>query len=290
MELLAFNAADGIELHAALHTPSQSPPGDAATACDAVVYLHGAGSNFYSSTLLAGILPTLQQLGLPVLAINTRGHDSVCSLRSPEGPRRGGAAFETVDQCRHDVRGAVDLLAGRGYGKIALLGHSLGALKAIYSQAHDAHQSVAQIVAISPPQLSYAAFSAGPRRSEFLSTMSRAEQLVAAGEQEHLLNVTIPLPLLITAAGYVDKYGPAERYNLFKFADRLAVPIHYIFGELEISGRSEAFAGLDRRVRDFADQHGLSADVSVIPGAEHFYTGRMDGLSANIADWAKRQT
>lgn len=285
MELVHFNAADGVELHGALYAAQGEPR----LVCDAVILLHGAGGNFYASSLWAGILPALRGRGLTALAINTRGHDAVCTLRSPEGPRRGGAAFEVVDECRHDVRGAVDFLAARGHRRIALLGHSLGALKAIYSQAHDPHENVTHVVVVSPPLLSYKAFCAGPRRAEFLQTMSRAEQLVAAGEGAELLNVTIPLPLLIAATAYVDKYGPAERYDLLRFVGRVSQPAHYIFGRLEVVGGSEAFAGLDETMRQLAAASNGRMDVSVVEGADHFYSGCLDALRDAVANWPSWQ-
>ena len=48
--------------------------------------------------------------------------------------------------------------------------------------------------------------------------------MVKAGQGDELFTSKFPFPLLITAAGYIDKYGPAERYNLLKFAADLALP------------------------------------------------------------------
>ena len=278
MELIAFRAADGMELHGALH-PAGSPTDRAA------VFLHGAGSNFYGCSLLKSLRPMLDRLGCGLFSINTRGHDLACTLRAPQGGRWGGAAFETVDECRHDIRGAIDCLVERGHRRIALIGHSLGALKAIYSQAFDPHDTVSHIVAISPPRLSYEAFARGPRRREFLTLMSRAKQLVAAGEGEHLLHVTIPLPLLITAAGYVDKYGPAERYNLLRFTANVIQPMQLIFGQQEVTSQSEAFGGLDETLRQLVDEHQRDWLIRVIPNADHFYTGCSEALTAEIERW-----
>ena len=281
MEIVRFTAADGADLHGALD-PTATPAESSATAA---VFLHGAGSNFYGSTLLEKLLPTFGQLGVQLFAINTRGHDLACTVRVPGGARRGGAAFEVVDECRHDIRGAVDFLISRGHRQIALIGHSLGALKAIYAQAIDPHEAVSHVVAISPPLLSYAAFAEGPRRRDFLQMMSRAEQLVAAGEGEHLLNVTIPLPLLITAAGYVDKYGAAERYNLLRFAAQVTQPMQLLFGEREVESESEAFGGLDDKLRQLGHQSNRAWGVRVIPAADHFYTGRAHTLAEEISHW-----
>lgn len=285
MQLVRFHTPDGIELHGALHAPA----GNGDVAADAAIFLHGAGSNFYSSSLLAGVLPTLSNQHAAVLAMNTRGHDSISTLRTSQGGRRGGTAYEVVDECRHDVRGGVDFLVQQGHRKIALVGHSLGALKAIYSQAHDAHENVSHIIAISPPRLSYAAFCRGPRREEFLATIATAQQHVDSGSGETLMEITIPLPLLITAAGYLDKYGPGERYNIAKFAQQVRQPALYMFGEKELSSGAAAFAGMDDEIRQLAESTSSPVDVAVISQADHFYTGCHEALADAISQRLARR-
>ena len=104
MELIQFSAADGVELHGVIHpAESRLPVGS-----DAAIFLHGAGSNFYGSSLMSHLLPACGRLGMALLSINTRGHDLACTLRSPSGGCRGGAAFEIVDECRHDIRGQAE--------------------------------------------------------------------------------------------------------------------------------------------------------------------------------------
>ena len=280
-ELIKLTAADGVELHGGLCSSSGEPR----LGADAALFLHGAGSNFYSSSLLRGILPPLLQNGVSVLALNTRGHDAVCTLKTSHGGRRGGAAFEVVDECQHDVRGALDFLVKRGFEKIALIGHSLGALKALYAQSRQPHEHASHVVAISPPRLSYAAFCRGPRREEFLATIAHAEQFVREGQGDRLMEVTIPLPLLITAAGYLDKYGPGERYSLANFIGQVAQPAIYIFGEKELASGASAFAGLDDEIRQNALQNSTPTDVAVIPQADHFYTGCHQALISTMVAW-----
>ena len=49
--------------------------------------------------------------------------------------RRLGAAYETVDDCRHDVTAWVEFLKSCGHKRIILIGHSLGGLDARRLQA-----------------------------------------------------------------------------------------------------------------------------------------------------------
>lgn len=285
MELVTFTASDGVELQGWLQSPVNAKT---QLAVDALLFLHGAAGNFYGSSLLRGLSPALLDAGVSVFAINTRGHDLATSLRTPRGGQRGGAAFEIVDDCRHDARGAVDALVARGLRRVALAGHSLGAIKSLYAQAFAPHDAVKFVLAVSPACLSFDLFSAGPRRDEFRDIVARAEALVAAGRPLELMDVTLPLPLLITAAGYLDKYGPSERYNLLKFAGRVPCPTLFTFGSQELTSGNAAFSGLDAAIRQLAAS-ASSIDVEVVAGADHFYSGHTPRLAKTLLDWPQWQ-
>ena len=55
------------------------------------------------------VLTKLQELGLAVLSVNTRGHDSVFGASLGNVRRRFGAAYETVDDCCHDIAAWIEL-------------------------------------------------------------------------------------------------------------------------------------------------------------------------------------
>ena len=138
---------DGFRLHGALYEPAPGLPSEAFN-LDAVLCLHGTGSNFYGSSLWGGLIPHLLQWNVAVLAVNTRGHDGVSTAHGNLSRRFQGSAFELVDECRFDVAGWVAWLARQGYVRIALLGHSLGALKALYSQALEPQPGVRCVLAL----------------------------------------------------------------------------------------------------------------------------------------------
>jgi hypothetical protein len=174
-----------------------------------------------------------------------------------------------------------------GFERIALAGHSLGAIKAIYAQAFAPNDDVKFVIAMSPPRLSFTAFSEGARRAEFHEIITRAEALVAAGRPHELLDVTLPLPLLISAAGYLDKYGTSERYNFLKFAANNSCPTWFAFGSQELASGNGAFAGLDAEVRNLAAAARSSIDVEVISGADHFYSGCAPRLAKALVAWPR---
>jgi len=281
VELVRATAEDEVRLDGALVAPPDDAPSRAA--CDGAICLHGVGSNFYASGLFERITPRLLQAGVPVLWANTRGHDLVYTTSTAGKPQRQGAAYERVAHCTRDIRAWSELLAERGCRRLAIIGHSLGAIKGIYALAHEPPPEVQALVAISPARLSYRAFMAADAPG-FAETMLRAEKLVEAGEGETLLEVPFPYPLLMTAAGYVDKYGRQERYNIFNFLERVPGRSLYFYGQLELASGSVAFSGQPEQLQQMSTDK-AHRDLAIIPGANHIYSDQTEALGEEICKW-----
>lgn len=281
VDLVQATTRDGIRLDGVYQ---ESKP-TAALGIDAFCFIHGTGGNFYGSTLFDQLGERLVGLGAAVLRVNTRGHDLMSMATTPKGGVRLGAAYELVDDCRRDLAAWVDWLKQRGHGRIALVGHSLGAVKVLYALAQDANPAVTCAVAISPPQLSYSAFCSSPQRDEFLKTYEEAERLVQNGRPMTLLEVKLPLPFVITAAGYVEKYGPDERYNILNFIRGVACPTLVTFGSLEVESNM-AFRGVPDTIGELKRKN---IEVAVIAGGDHFYSAVRKELIGQVETWLTSQ-
>jgi alpha/beta superfamily hydrolase len=281
VELVRTVTRDGLRLDGALAAPTA--PRTLNPAPSAALLLHGVAGNFYTSSTFDAVIPALQQLGLTTLSVNTRGHDSVFGASLGNIRRRFGAAYEIVDECRQDIAAWCEFLSSRGHERIVLVGHSLGAIKAVDCQAHDKLPQVAAVIAASPPRLSYSAFMNAEESSTFFESFKTADQMVKAGNGDELFTSKFPFPLLITANAYIDKYGPAERYNILKFAADLPCPALFTYGSKELDQGGIAFAGLPEALMSLpqADRR----HVAVIDGADHFYTGLGSELAKAIAAW-----
>jgi alpha-beta hydrolase superfamily lysophospholipase len=260
----------------------QAPPGPPTIAVDAACVVHGTGGSFYSSTLFDALAERLLALGCGVLRVNTRGHDLMSTAVTARGGRRMGAAYEVVDECRHDVAAWVEWLKARAGARVLLIGHSSGALKCLYALAHEPQLAVAGVIAISPPRLSYAWFCTSPEGSQFLEAYQRAERLVEQGEPGALLEVKLPLPFVVTAAGYVEKYGPDERYNYLRFIPSVTCPVLLTLGAIE-SENNMAFRGAAEAVAEIAPR----VAVAVISAADHFYSGAREHLLGRVEAWLR---
>lgn len=285
VDLVQVTTSDGLRLDGILEGASAQ---ESESPVDAWLCLHGTGSNFYSATLLGMLAPRLLSSGAAVLRVNTRGHDLVCHVPSTSLARRlYGAAFERVHEAQHDIKAWVDLLVARGFRRIGLLGHSLGAVKAVYTLAHDQQPAnVVGLVAISPPRLSHSHFLSSPRREEFRETFEMAEKLVQAGRPQELMEVRFPLPYLVSAGAYLDRYGREENYNVLRHIGNVQVPTMFAYGTREMQSDA-AFGGMPEALEELRSATN-SLQVAVIDGADHNYSGVQDALANRIDSWLLR--
>jgi pimeloyl-ACP methyl ester carboxylesterase len=282
VDLVQTQTRDGVRLDGIYQAPTGA---DTEYPLDAVCFVHGTGGNFYGSTMFDALAEHFLARGCGVLRVNTRGHDGISTAVTPQGGRRLGAAYEAVDDCRHDLAAWVEWLRPRA-PRVGLVGHSLGAVKSIYALASPGAPGVAALVAISPPRLSYSWFCESPQGTEFLAEYRRAEELVQQGQPTALLDVKLPLPFAITAAGYAEKYGPDERYNYLKFIGGVPCPTLVTLGAVE-AANNMAFKGAFEDLRGRADKL-PRVTATLIDRADHFYAGVRAELIRSIEEWMQR--
>ncbi len=282
VDLVQTTTRDGVRLDGMFRGAPAGPP---AVPVDAFCLVHGTGGNFYGSSLLGAFAERLLALGCAVLAVNTRGHDGVSNAVTARGGRRLGAAYEVVDDCRHDLAAWLEWLRQRAGPRVGLLGHSMGAVKCLYALAQEPRPGAACVLALSPPRLSYSWFCAGPQAAEFLETYRRAGGHVEAGQPGALLDVKFPLPFVITAAGYVEKYGPEERYNFLRFVGGVSCPTLITLGALEVESNA-AFRGSPEALQPLTDRY-PRLQVRTVAGADHFYSGAREDVIALAEGWLR---
>src|SRR5436190_751432 len=133
VELVRTVTRDGLPLDGALTPAPSASEGSSPSTATAAILLLGVASNFYTSSTFEPLIPKLQEIGLTALSVNTRGHDSVFGTSLGTVRRRFGAAYEIVDDCRLDIAARIEFLKGRGHERVVLIGHSLGAVRAVYA-------------------------------------------------------------------------------------------------------------------------------------------------------------
>ena len=230
VDLMSTITSDGIELDGALFP--LAPEATRAGPVDAVLIMHGSHGNFYttSSTTMA---QTLSAQGYACLSLNAVAHDNVWAA---DGNYYGNA-YDILDRCRLDIRAGVDYLWELGYRSIGILGFSMGAVRVAYYAAAEDDPRVTTVMPVSPVRLSYSYYMESPDAEEFHGIIQRADQMEAEDRAMDLMAVNFPIAQLFSAASYLDKHGPAERYNLITLAPKIRIPILVIGGSLETHTR-----------------------------------------------------
>lgn len=249
---------------------------------DAAVLLHGLGGNFYSSRLLNHFATTLHRLGVSTILANTRGHDMINVSSWAGRSQNVGAAFESVADSIMDIHAWVDFLVERGHSSILLLGHSLGAIKSLYTSAYQPHPRVKAILALSATRLSHAKMIQSPRGELFRETIDQCRQWVQAGNGHTPIEVKFPFPTWMTPRGYLEKYGPEEKYNWMTFIHQVTSPCLLLFGERELD-ENPAFEGLREELPEIQQMPNVA--IQEIENADHFYASQMEQVDHAITQW-----
>lgn len=251
------------------------------TDVDAAILVHGLSGNFYKSRLLKHFATELNSIGVSTVLVNTRGHDYLNST-----PRMGrsttlGAAVEIIDECKQDLYAWCEFLESRQRSHVMLLGHSLGAIKSLYAQAHLPHDNVKRVAAFSATKLSYDSLMGSSGGERFAFWLSAAQTKVAQGKGDEFLFVDFPFPTWMSATAYLAKYGDGDKNNWLNFMEQIAIPVLAAFGEREMENN----AAFNAMKVDLANIQQANFTIDFVPHADHFYSACFDEASRLLMDW-----
>jgi pimeloyl-ACP methyl ester carboxylesterase len=284
VELCRTRTSDGLLLCGLLTLPEDAV--QPTLPVDAFLLVHGTAGNFYAAGILETFAKQAVAFGAAVLRVNTRGHDRMAAIPGERDSVAGGAAYECIAECCFDVTAWADLLADRGLSRIALVGHSMGAVKSIFSQARAAHQSVRCVIGISPPRFCHARLASGRGGDEFIDDYRRACEFVEIGRGSELITVRYPLPLMLTADGFLAKYGPHDDYDIVRHLPDVACPTLIVLGTGSVAA-SSAFAGLPEEIQRLAVEHSQLA-LELVEAADTVYSTCEDVPFVRAAAWLVR--
>ena len=250
---------------------------------DALLFFHGDSGHFYHKLYL-DMGEYMAERGVAFLTGNRRGHDFV-SRGLRDGPL-AGYAFESVEDSRADFGAWLDLLRERGHQRIALGGHSGGAVRSTYAQAKEQYPNVAAVVPVSPGEYHHATVTE-LHGTDFTGPYTKAQQDLAEGRPDVFLRPGVPWGSMWTARAFVDCFNEDDRYSVSAHAANTGCPTLYIFGSEECLGGSEELpvcGSARNRLTAAAYPH---VEVQVIDGANHGYAGRERELMETIYGWLK---
>ncbi len=280
VELVRVVTRDGVGLAGMLRKPKEE--GASRLGVDLVLLMHGTGGNFYGPGMFWPYGGALLEQGCAVLRVNNRGHDAV----SVSGGKLFGAAYEIIDDCRYDWEAWIDFAEAAGCKRIGLWGHSEGALKSIYYMSVQHDTRVKCVIAASPPRWNFDAYATmKPEGEEFKQDYARVKQRIDEGRPEALIGIKVPIPLLITAGVWMQKYGPGAKYDHLGHIPKVRVPLLLMIGTQEEQDIT-AMRGVPPLMEKLAGEL-EHLTFELIPGADHNYSGQRQYVWGVVSRWLK---
>ena len=201
-ERLVFTQSeDGILLEGAVFRPGEAR--SAAT----IVWTHGMAGKFYTPPIVT-LGRAVAALGHTFVATNNRGHDFGAVLYTPQGKMMlGGSGWEGFSESPRDVAAWVGYGARIGKGKVALAGHSLGALKVGYYLGGRADERVAGLIVASAPCTAQRHDPERVKLAEQMVAEGRGAALMPAGTSQAGAGTVSAQTLVDRAHTGIDAYG-----------------------------------------------------------------------------------
>lgn len=276
VELVDVTTADGLTLNGAL---AAAPVLGGSARFDAALLMHGVGGRFHDS-FYRNFSAALVANGTATLRANNRGHDVV-----NRGNAKGafaGAALERIDACEHDWRAWLDLLERRGYRRILLFGHSLGAVKSAYYLATTRDPRVTGCVLASPPRFNPERMLASSRGAEFGAMLETARTLVATGRGDDLMRTTYPVKSFAGASAYLAKYS-TPAFDVFAHLPSIPCPVLGLTGSEEFG--DPTFAD---HPAEYANAQKSKRDITfvIVPDGDHHYSRAQTFVTERLLAWS----
>ncbi|MXY47153.1 MAG: lysophospholipase [Chloroflexi bacterium] len=278
-DLVEVTTPEGIVLSGAYFAPTGTKRSGSV---EAILFFHGDSGNFYSSLYLE-LGQRMAKRGIAFLTGNRRGHDHVAN--GVRGGALAGYAFESVGDSRADFGAWLGLLRERGHKRIAIGGHSGGAVRATYAQATERFANVVAVIPVSPGEYDHEGIIS-LHGDDFLTPFRDSERHIAEGRSDTLLRPGIPWGSTWSARTFVDCFNPDNRYSVTTHAANTGCPTLFIFGSEECTiGGAQELPVCGAAHRSLASANYPHTQVRQIPGANHAYTDREYQLFEMMSEW-----
>jgi hypothetical protein len=148
------------------------------------------------------------------------------------------------------------------------------------------HPAVSHVVTLSAPRFQHAAYFAHPQGGKFRDDFEAARAFVDDGMPDRLMSITLPLPMLITARNFLEKYGPEDTYDIVRHLPHVGCPVLLLAGTESIT-RSPAFSNQPEEVGALAADY-PHVEFQTVAEANTNYTGHGEVPFARVREWLSR--
>lgn len=248
-----------------------------------VIWVHGAGQNFYYPSYVQ-IARQMAARGYAFVTINTRMHDIGCFLSyKDEVALRGGIYWGIPSKVSLDIEAWIEKMVKQGYDKIVMVGHSAGGPAVRAYQALRNDKRVAGIVMAS------VAIGTTPLAQD--TAILPIAKMVNEGRGQDLLPM-----LRLSAATYLDysntQEGSWDFYGTRPTTThpgiaRVDCPFLAWFGTTEDVGDLKDLDRIEQLIK--AQPTGPSTvTTAIVEGANHLYDGSEEKIAEILSGWISR--
>ena len=273
-ELVYTESEDGFTLEGVVIRPAAGTPERRV----ALIWVHGLTGKFYGPSAIR-VGRELAGEGYTVVSGNNRGHDFGTMLRRADGTGvLGGGGWECFDESPRDVAAWISFAESLGFRRVALFGHSLGALKVAYYQAQRQDPRVAGLVAGSPPVRAGRLDPGLLAQAEKMVAEGRGRDLLAWGTSPAGAGTHSAQTYLNRARTGIDTYGTDVPDSA---VSKIRCPLLALFGSDEAWVGGAADLDTIKRNATAAER----VETAMIEGADHVYTGHEPDVARVVARW-----
>lgn len=205
-----------------------------------ILHIHGMAGNFYENVFLDLMAEEYTKVGYAFLTVNTSGHDFITDLQvvgEREQYKRKGQIFEKFEDCVLDIDTWLKFFKSKGYDRLILQGHSLGAVKVVYYLYKKPKSDVVALILASPPDM-LGLVRVEAEKKNFERDLTEARKLVAEGKGDALLSNKIWDWYYKSAQSYLNIFADSAKTDVFpilrggdfKELESIKIPILAFYG------------------------------------------------------------
>ena len=286
LDFIRFETSDHIELQGWLSNT------DGETA---VIHMHGMSGNGYENAFLDTLHEACSKLGISFFAIDNRGRGIISSFwqndelsRRGEGVKLGGSCFEILDECVHDINGAINYLLSIGKTKFILQGHSLGCTKVVHYMNTQATDNIDKVILLAPTDM-VAWASRDEKHEEYIA---KARGLVESGQPTALVDAQCwPDETPLSAQTYLSICVAGTSADIYSQREHgaplgnVGKPMIIVYGSEDV-GIKETYGSIDEwKARTEATINKDTTRIVTIEGASHSFRYLEEQLSDAIENF-----
>lgn len=259
-----------------------------------VLHIHGMAGNFYENIFLDSMAEEYTKAGYAFLTVNTSGHDFIADLAvvgEKEQHKRAGQIFEKFEDCVSDIDAWLKFFKSKGYDKLILQGHSLGAVKIVYYFYKKPESGLSALIIASPPDMLGLARVEAEKKN-FERDFAEAKKLVAEDRGKVFLSniiwnwyyISAETYLNIVADGAETDVFPILRAGDFKELESIKIPILAFYG-----GTDDAAVFSPKKDLEIIEKHlkNKKSKTLLVGTAPHSYFKHEKQVALAVVDWLK---